>query len=441
MNQVRDSIRASIDRPLAIMYLLLLFAGWANIYSAAYNPEHPNLFDTKMEYGNQSVWIVICLVMGSALLMVRGDFIRNMAIPVYAGVMMLLLLVPFIGVEVGGNTCWLQIGPVRIQPSEFGKFATALLLTRYLSSLKSFGAFSTRLISACIILLPVALILAGDDVGTALTFGAFILVLYREGLSGNILLLAIGVAILAVLSLIVRESLFHIPIWDKDISGQYFLIGLITVACLLAFYVVSRFVLKRHRRRLYGFIAFTLIGSAVFISAFDFAFQNVLSERHRTRIGVTLGLVYDPQGLGYNAEQSKTAIGSGGLVGKGYLQGTFTKYKYVPEQQTDFIFCTVGEEWGFFGTTFIVVLFGALILRCIQVAERQRSSFTRIYGYCVASIFFLHLMINVGMAIGLAPVIGIPLPFFSYGGSSLIGFTMLLGVLVRLDAERLSQLR
>jgi rod shape determining protein RodA len=266
-------------------------------------------------------------------------------------------------------------------------------------------------------------------------------VLYREGLSGNILLLAIGVLVLAILSLIMRETLFHLPFLDEPISGQYFLIGLIVLACVLAFFVVSRFVLKRYRRRLYGFIAFTLIGSAVFISGFDLVFQNVLSERHRTRINVTLGLLDDPQGMGYNAAQSKTAIGSGGFIGKGYLQGTFTKYKYVPEQQTDFIFCTVGEEWGFLGTTVVVLLFSALILRCIQVGERQRSRFTRIYAYCVASILFLHLMINVGMAIGLAPVIGIPLPFFSYGGSSLISFTILLGILVRLDAERLSQLR
>ena len=441
MNAVRDSIRSSIDRPLVIIYLLLLFAGWANIYSAAYNPEHPNLFDTKMEYGNQSVWIVVCLVMGSALLLVRGDFIKDMAIPAYGFVLLLLVLVPLVGTEIGGNKNWLSIGSIRIQPSEFAKFTTALLLTQYLSGLKSFSGIRSRIIATGIILLPVGLILIGKDVGTALTFGAFILVLYREGLSGNILLLAIGVAILAVLALIMRGSVFHLPYWDQPITGQYFLIGLITAACSLAFYVVSRFVLKRYRKRLYGFIAFTLIGSAVFISGFDFVYQNVLSERHRTRIGVTLGLVYDPQGLGYNAEQSKTAIGSGGFLGKGYLDGTFTKYKYVPEQQTDFIFCTVGEEWGFVGTTVIVLLFGGLILRCIQVGERQRSRFTRIYAYCAASIFFLHLMINVGMAIGLAPVIGIPLPLFSYGGSSLIGFTLLLGILVRLDAERLSQLR
>jgi len=441
MSAARDSIRANMDRPLTGLYLLLLFAGWANIYSAAYNPDHPNLFDTAMEYGNQSVWIVVCLVLGAAIMMVHGDFIKRMAVPAYALTLLLLALVPVLGKEVGGNTNWLQLGPVRIQPSEFAKYTTSLVLTHYLSGLQSFSGMRARVVATAIIAAPVALILLGKDVGTALTFGAFILVLYREGLSGNILLLAIGVAILAVLSLIMRESMFGIPFTGRQVSGQYFLIGVIALVCLCAFWFISRFVLKGHRKRLYGFLLFTLIGSAVFISAFDFVFENVLSERHRTRIGVTLGLVYDPQGLGYNAEQSKTAIGSGGLLGKGYLEGTFTKYKYVPEQQTDFIFCTVGEEWGFVGTTVVVLLFGALILRCIQIGERQRSRFTRIYAYCAASIFFLHLMINVGMAIGLAPVIGIPLPLFSYGGSSLVGFTLLLGTLVRLDAERLSQLR
>lgn len=440
MNTQRDSIRAQVDRPLVIIYLLLLFMGWANIYSAAYTPDHPNLFDTAREYGNQSVWILLCLVVGTSILMVRGEFIKNMALPTYIGVMVLLALVPIVGKEVGGNKAWLGVGSFGVQPSEFGKFATALLLSQYLSGLKSLVEFRSRMIASVIILIPAFLILLEKDVGTMLTFGAFILVLYREGLSGNILLLAIASAILAVLSLIMKDSVFHIPFTAKEIGGQYFLILLLAITSVLAALFISRFVLKRYRKRLHGLIAFTLIGSAVFISSFDYVFKH-LPERHQTRIGVQLGLVYDPQGFGYNAEQSKTAIGSGGLLGKGYLEGTFTKYKYVPEQSTDFIFCTVGEEWGFLGTTVLVLLFGGLILRCILVGERQRSRFTRIYAYCVASIFFLHLMINIGMAIGLAPVIGIPLPFFSYGGSSLLSFTILLGILVRLDAERLSQLR
>jgi rod shape determining protein RodA len=372
--------------------------------------------------------------------MVQGEFIKNMALPTYIGVMILLALVPIVGKEVGGNKAWLGVGSFGVQPSEFGKFATALLLSQYLSGLKSLVELRTRVIASIIILIPTFLILLEKDVGTMLTFGAFILVLYREGLSGNILLLAIASAILAVLSLIMKDSVFNVPFTAKEIGGQYFLILLLAIASLLAVLFISKFVLKRYRARLFGLIAFTLIGSALFISSFDYVFKH-LPARHQTRIGVQLGLVYDPQGFGYNAEQSKTAIGSGGFFGKGYLEGTFTKYKYVPEQSTDFIFCTVGEEWGFLGTTVLVLLFGGLILRCILVGERQRSRFTRIYAYCVASIFFLHLMINIGMAIGLAPVIGIPLPFFSYGGSSLLSFTILLAILVRLDAERLSQLR
>ncbi|MCB0757190.1 MAG: rod shape-determining protein RodA, partial [Flavobacteriales bacterium] len=278
------------------------------------------------------------------------------------------------------------------------------------------------------------------DTGTALVSGAFVLVLYREGLSGNILLIAIMAAILVVLSLIMKETVYQIPFTDHRLHGQYFLVFLIAVFSFLAFLFVRKFILKHQRKRIYAYLLIGFFGSAAFIGSVDQLIDHMPAHQ-QTRIRVLLGLEYDPRGYGYNVEQSKTAIGSGGLLGKGYLQGTFTKYKYVPMQSTDFIFCTVGEEWGFLGTTAVVLLFGALILRCIQISDRQRSRFTRIYAYCVASIFFLHLMINVGMAIGLAPVIGIPLPFFSYGGSSLIGFTVLLAILVRLDAERLVQLR
>lgn len=436
----RDSIRANIDRPLVIIYLLLLFMGWANIYSAAYEPEHASIFDHTKEYGQQSVWILVCLLLGASLLLVKGEFLRNLSYPFYLFVLLLLALVLVVGREINGARAWFGVGGFGIQPAEFSKYATAMALTNYLSGLKTLTEMRSRVIAAGIILLPVILIMLQPDTGTALVSGAFVLVLYREGLSGNILLLAIMAAILAVLSLIMKESTYHIPFVHKELGGQYFLILLISVFCVLVFFFVRRFVLKRARKRLYGLILFALIGSAGFISSVDLI-VNKMPAHQQTRIRVLLGLEYDPKGYGYNVEQSKTAIGSGGLTGKGYLEGTFTKYKYVPMQSTDFIFCTVGEEWGFLGTTVVVVLFGALILRCIQISERQRSRFTRIYAYCVASIFLLHLMINVGMAIGLAPVIGIPLPFFSYGGSSLIGFTLLLGTLVRLDAERLSQLR
>lgn len=436
----RENIAANIDRPLVIMYLLLMAMGWANIYSAAYDPEHANLFDRTKEYGAQSVWILVSLLLGAGILLIKGDFIRNLAWPVYGFVLLLLALVLVVGREVNGAKAWFGVGGFGIQPAEFSKFATALALTSYLSGLKTLTDMRSRVIATAIILAPVSLIMLQPDTGTALVSGAFVLVLYREGLSGNILLLAIMAAILAVLSLIMKDGTYGIPFTSKHIGGQYFLMILIAVFCVLAFFFVRNFVLKRYRKRIYGYLLFGLLGSAAFISSVDYAVSKMPAHQ-QVRIRVLLGLEYDPRGYGYNVEQSKTAIGSGGFAGKGYLEGTFTKYKYVPMQSTDFIFCTVGEEWGFLGTTFVVLMFGALILRCIQISDRQRSRFTRIYAYCVASIFFLHLMINVGMAIGLAPVIGIPLPFFSYGGSSLIGFTILLGILVRLDAERLSQLR
>lgn len=436
----RDSIARNIDKPLVVIYLLLMAMGWANIYSAAYDPDHANLFDRAREYGAQSVWICASLLIGAAMLLVRGDFIRDLAYPIYGFVLLLLLLVLLVGREVNGAKAWFGVGGFGIQPAEFSKFATSLALSKYLSGLKTLKEMRSRVIAGALILAPVGLIMLQPDTGTALVSGAFVLVLYREGLSGNILLAAILAAILVVLSLIMKESVFSIPFTQYQFHGQYFLILLLTVFTFLAFLVVRKFVLKHRRKRIYAFLLVGLLGSAAFISSVDQLIDR-MPIHQQTRIRVLLGLAYDPRGYGYNVEQSKTAIGSGGFLGKGFLHGTFTKYKYVPMQSTDFIFCTVGEEWGFVGSSLVVLLFGALILRCIQISDRQRSRFTRIYAYCVASIFFLHLMINVGMAIGLAPVIGIPLPFFSYGGSSLIGFTLLLAVLVRMDAERLEHLR
>ena len=437
----RENVAANFDRPLLIMYLALLFMGWANIYSAAYDPEHASIFDQSKEYGKQSVWIAISLVLGACMLLIHGELIRDWAFGIYAAIMVLLLAVLLFGKEVNGARAWFGVGSFGIQPAEFAKFATALALTRYLSGLKALADTRSRITSAAIILLPVMLIMLQPDTGTALVSGAFILVLYREGLSGNVLLLAILAAILSILSLILKDSSFTIPFTTTVLPGPYFLLGLIAVFAVFAWWVVRNMVLKRLRRRMYGYIVMGVVSSAVFIGSVDYAFEHVLEKHQSDRILVMLGQLEDPQGLGYNVKQSQTAIGSGGLLGKGYLDGTLTKFKYVPMQSTDFIFCTVGEEWGFVGTAFVVLLFTALILRIIQVSDRQRSKFTRIYAYCVASIFFLHLMINVGMTIGLAPVIGIPLPFFSYGGSSMIAFTILLGILVRLDAERLSQLR
>jgi rod shape determining protein RodA len=437
----RENVAANFDRPLLGLYLLLLFMGWANIYSAAYDPEHASIFDLDKEYGRQAVWMAISLLLGGGILLVRGELFRDWAFGIYGVVLFLLIAVLLFGKEVNGAKAWFGVGPFGIQPAEFAKYATALALTRYLSGLKALVDVRSRVVSSIIILAPVALIMLQPDTGTSLVSGAFILVLYREGLSGNVLLLAILAAFLSILSLILKESSFGLPFTEARLPGHYFLMGLIGLGAVLAWLVVHNLVMKRLRKQLYGYIIVGVVSSAVFIGGVDYAFTNVLEKHQSDRILVMLGQLEDPQGLGYNVKQSQTAIGSGGFAGKGYLEGTLTKFKYVPMQSTDFIFCTVGEEWGFLGTAFVIVVFTVLILRIIQISDRQRSKFTRIFAYCVASIFFLHLMINVGMTIGLAPVIGIPLPFFSYGGSSMIGFTLLLGTLIRLDAERLSQLR
>ena len=433
----RDSVAANIDRPVLGLYLLLMFMGWANIYSAAYDPEHASIFDLGKEYGRQAIWIGISLALLGGVMLIKGEFFRMTAYATYGIVLLLLLLVLVVGKEVNGARAWFGVGGFGIQPAEFAKFATALAITRYLSSLPALIGMRSRLISTLIILAPVALIMLQPDTGTALVSGAFILVLYREGLSGNVLLLVIIAAVLSVLALIMKESAFGLPFTDGELGGQYLLMALIAGFAVLAWLVVRNMIVKRHRRKFYKLIVIGLLGSVAFIASVD-RLVSRLAPHQQTRINILLGLEEDPQGYGYNVKQSQTAIGSGGFS---YLEGTLTKYKYVPMQSTDFIFCTVGEEWGFLGTSTVVILFGLLILRCIQLSDRQRSRFTRVYAYCVASIFLLHLMINVGMTIGLAPVIGIPLPFFSYGGSSMMGFTILLGILIRLDAERLSQLR
>lgn len=436
----REKVATNFDRPLVLMYLLLMFMGWANIYSAAYDPEHASIFDQSREYGKQGVWMAISLIIGAATLLVRGETFRDAAYSIYGVVLLLLVAVLLFGKEVNGAKAWFAIGGFGIQPAEFAKFATALALSRYLSGLKAFVDIRSRVVSGILILAPVTLIMLQPDTGTALVSGAFILVLYREGLSGNVLLIAILAAILSVLALIMQESTYALPFTDKELGGEYFLMVLLAVFAVISWVIVRNMVLKRLRKRMYGYILFGFLGSVAFIGTVDQLVEH-MAPHQQTRISILLGIEEDPQGYGYNVKQSQTAIGSGGFAGKGYLQGTLTKFKYVPMQSTDFIFCTVGEEWGFVGTSFVVLLLTALILRIIQISDRQRSKFTRIYAYCVASIFFLHLLINVGMTIGLAPVIGIPLPFFSYGGSSMISFTILLAILLRLDAERLAQLR
>lgn len=423
-----------------LLYVGLMLMGWFNIYSASYNADHPSMFDTTQEYGKQFIWILTACVLAFVVMLFDGEFIRRSAPVIYGITTLLLVLVLIFGKEVNGAKAWFGFGSFGIQPSEFSKLGISLMMAYYLSQTNiKIADFKTKLITVGILALPTLLIMLQPDTGTVLVFTGFILVMYREGLSGNILLLGLLAIVLAVLSLVLKAT--TLSYFSIELPGHYFLMIFIVLAAILIFLGIRRFVLPRFRRRNYLLLIGTVAGSLLFIGTLDQVFEKVLEPHQKIRINILLGLAEDPQGAGYNVKQSKTAIGSGGFSGKGYLDGTLTKFKYVPMQSTDFIFCTIGEEWGFLGSTFVIALFVTLMLRLIFIAERQRSTFTRIYGYSVACILFMHLLINVGMAIGLAPVIGIPLPFFSYGGSSLWGFTLLLFILLKLDTERLVVLR
>ena len=423
MIRQRKSIFQDIDWIMLLLYLVMVVLGWLNIYAAVYNEEHKSIFDTSQRYGHQMLFIGGAFVIAMVILFIDGNLFATFAYPLYGVVKFACVAVIFLSHDISGSRSWFSFGSFGLQPAEFGKFATAMVLAKYLSSMNiRMQDLSTKLVSACIIVLPMLIIIAERETGSAIVYAAFIFVLYREGLSGNFLLLGFFALLLLVLALI----------FDKIILVS--ILGGVAGLFLL--------LIRRTRKNVMTITSAFLISAALVFGA-NFAF-NHLAKHQQVRIKVLLGMEDNPESKkkeGYNVYQSQVAIGSGGFAGKGFLQGTQTKYDYVPEQSTDFIFCTVGEEWGFLGSTFVLLLFLALIWRIIFVAERQRSTFSRIYGYGVASILFFHLTVNVGMTIGLAPVIGIPLPFFSYGGSSLWSFTILLFIFIRLDSDRLQVLR
>ena len=403
------------------MFLLMVVMGWLNIYAAVYNEDHQSIFDLSQNYGKQTIWIAGALVLALMILVIDGKFYAAFSYPIYGAMLLLLLSTFAFARDVKGSYGWIDIGSFKLQPAEFAKFATNMALAKYLSTLDiRMQDMRTKITSLILLGVPMAIILLQNDTGSALVFGAFIFVLYREGLSGNILLLGFLTIVLFVLTLLVE---------------QLVLFSIIGGVALVFFFLI-----RKTRKNILVIVIGALLASSVVFSV-DYVYRNVLQAHQRTRIDVLLGKQTDLKGAGYNVNQSKIAIGSGEFWGKGFLQGTQTKYDFVPEQSTDFIFCTVGEEWGFVGSSVVILLFMALLARIIYVAERQRSQYSRIYGYGVASILFFHLMINIGMTIGLAPVIGIPLPFFSYGGSSLWSFTILLFIFIKLDAYRLQILR
>lgn len=469
-----------IDWFTVIIYLLLVVAGAISIYAASYDFDRANIFDFSEFSGKQIRWIGLSFILGFTLLLVEERLYETYAYPIYVAIMGLLLITIFIAPDIKGSRSWIIIGPMSLQPAEFAKFATALALA------KLFGSYNFNLNASKsnymkvlgIMFLPVFLILAQHETGSALVFMGLFFVLYREGMSGTVLLAAaMAVAIFVVSIKFTGEA-------PLDIStGQFsvYILLMTAMVAMLAFYsktvIVARNVLlgflcaacgvwvadkfgfrlngtiffagclgvgvvyvlielvKTRIRRLGAVAAMTAI-SIGFMFSVNYVFTNVLQPHQQQRIRVSLGIENDPLHAGYNVNQSKIAIGSGGLTGKGFLMGTQTKLKYVPEQHTDFIFCTIGEEEGFLGATATMLLFVILILRIIFLAERQPTTFGRAYAYCVASYLIVHFCINIGMVIGLCPVIGIPLPFFSYGGSSLWGFTFLIFILLRIDASR-----
>lgn len=405
-----------IDFPILITYLLLVTFGLLSIYAAVYDANHSDIFDLSQRYGKQFMWIGSSALLIIAILVVDLRFFENFAYIIYGLTMLLLIAVLGIGDVVAGSKSWIQIGSFAIQPSEFAKFATNLALAKYLSSSKHIDLKKSKdLIKALVIIgVPSILIFLQNDTGSALVYSALVLVLYRQGFSGNILVIGVLMTIIFVLTLLI---------------GKWYMLSIIASILLLLYLLVAN-------KKMLKPLMIILLLSSTYIFSIDYVFENILQPHQKTRIEVLLGMKEDFRGAGYNVHQSLIAIGSGGASGKGFLEGTQTKFNFVPEQSTDFIFCTVGEEWGFLGSAVIISLFVFLFIRIIIVAERQRSDFARIYGYGVASILFFHFAINIAMTLGLAPVIGIPLPFFSYGGSSLWSFTILLFIFVKLDSHR-----
>ena len=410
--------KTKIDWITVGLWGFLMLFGWVNIYAATYNESHAAVFDFSTFHGKQLIWIAAAAVTAMVVAFTEPRFFSNTAYIIYGAVLALLVVTLFIAVTSHGGKSWIDLGIFRLQPSEFAKFATALALAKYMSAIDvDWKQGRTKIMALGIIAVPAALVFLQHDTGSALVFAAFVLPLFREGLSGAILLIGLAAIALFVLALLVNK---------------YILLGALVVLAVFYLFVW----LNKRSSRDWWRVAAVLACSAVFIFSVDFMFNKVLEPHQRERIDVLLGKSDDLQGSGYNVHQSKIAIGSGGFFGKGFLHGTVTKADFVPEQHTDFIFCTVGEEWGWLGSSLLVAAYVWLLVRLINMAERQRSRFARFYGYSVASILFMHLFVNIGMVLGLVPVIGIPLPFFSYGGSSLLAFTILLFIFIRQDATK-----
>ncbi|NMH27194.1 rod shape-determining protein RodA [Flavobacterium silvaticum] len=413
-----QSISNHIDWISVLIYITLVVLGWLNIYSSSLPIEESSLFDFSQIYGKQMLFIFLSIPLIIVILAVDGKFYEKYAVIIFGVGLLLLAGLYVFGKEIKGQVNWYQFGPVSFQPAEFAKAATALALSKYLSDVQVNLAQTNRQIQALgIIFLPVLLIVPHDP-GSALIYAAFFLVLYREGLPAWYLWTGLVGIIVFVLSLVLES-------W--------------VVILIAAIITVLLYYRSRIADRNYVLSGMILVGIAVLTLSVSYVFDNVFEQHHRDRFNILLGKQVDMKGIGYNINQSKIAIGSGGWFGKGYLEGTQTKGGFVPEQHTDYIFTTVGEEWGFTGCCVVIALFVGLFLRIIYLAERQKTKFSRVYGYCVASILFLHFFVNIAMVVGVFPTIGVPLPFFSYGGSGLWGFTILLFIFLKMDANKVNE--
>ena len=422
-----------INSGLVILFMLL---GLLNIASATSGAEDVEWLAMDSKVGKQLIWIFIALGIAAVTLIIEGEFFIRTTVIHYAVNVLMLVGVLIIGKTVGGAKSWFGIGSVSLQPSEFAKTGTALMLAWLLS--RSDGKIrNTKVLlqSIVVVCIPAALVMLQPDAGTVLVFGGLIFAFYREGLSGNVL-----IAVFCALLILIATILAGAPAYDYPFIGEYSSIGwlwfVLTVLGIILWQLVPGWVVPRNRKRVRRATVICFVSALTFSAGVHTGLEGILKPHQKERIYVLFGMDVGNPDADYNIRHAKAAMSSGGLTGKGFLQGPMTSYGFVPEQETDFIFCTVGEEWGFTGSAIVIILYTLLLLRLLVLAERQRSDFTRIYGYAAASILFMHFLINVGMVLGLAPVIGIPLPFMSAGGSSLVGFTLLIAILLRLDAER-----
>lgn len=459
-----------LDKTSIVLFLFLVILGWFNIYAAVYNEERSGMLDLTQRYGKQFVWIVAALVIAIFVVIIDSRFYLFFSWFIYGAFVLLLIAVLLFGSKINGARSWFEFGGFSLQPSEFAKFATALAMASYLNMRRQdLTKFKDMLPAVGIILLPALLTAFQPDMGSTVIYFSLFIVLFREGMSPYIFIAGLLMLILFFLTLLVNNLYMEIALiiialllvwfatrkWKICLAGTIIFIFITGPMYLLDYYVIKRlgvetviiisliltgvaiaYYIYNKKAKALMVIYLFLLGSILFISSVDYTFNKILPVHQKDRINIMLGIKSDPRGIGYNVNQSIISIGSGGFTGKGFLQGTQTKFKFVPKQSSDFIFCTIGEEWGFLGSFVVIGLYLFLLLRLIFLAERQRSVFSRIYGYGVVSILFTHIFINIGMAIGIVPVIGIPLPFFSYGGSSLWGFTILLFIFLRLDASR-----